>query len=292
MGLVLSRAIIRDLYEREGAAKMLAYVTMAMVVAPMIAPVLGGVVTDLFGWRWIFVVAFLAGVVVLLSVKAGLTETARPGPAVQDMAGMFRAFARLLRSRPFLGYSIQGAFSLSVFFGFLATAPYVMITVLGRPASEYGIYFTLVSGTFMIGNFLAAKLTARVGSERMIVLGSTGSFVSAVTTCGLLLAGIWHPLAIFLPTSVGAFFQGMAMPNSQAAVVSVAPEVAGSASGLAGFIQMAVAAIVAQTVGSIQSGTPYPMTFGMVVCSGVALSAAIWARSSHRLSASRAASVR
>jgi DHA1 family bicyclomycin/chloramphenicol resistance-like MFS transporter len=93
----------------------------------------------------------------------------------------------------------------------------------------------------------------------------------------LVLSGRWSPWALFLPTSLGAFAQGLALPTSQAAFVSVDPQAAGTASGLGGFLQMGIAAVAAQVVGSIQDGTPYPMAVGMVLCAGAALGSALLA---------------
>lgn len=273
-GIVLSRAIVSDLYAREQSATVLAYITMAMVVAPMLAPVLGGFLTDLVGWRAVFLVGAAAGVLILVAVRAELAETAPPAARGHGRRAR-HGFAALLRSPVFLGYALQGAFSMSVFFAFLAAAPYLMVKVMGRPASEYGLMFVLISAAFMVGNFAAARLTPRVGGDRMIILGSLGSLAGALTTLVLVAVGYWTPWAVFLPTSFGAFAQGMAMPNTQAAFVSVDPQAAGAASGLGGFLQMGTAALVAQVVGSIQNGTPYPMAVGMAACAAAALTAAL-----------------
>jgi MFS transporter, DHA1 family, multidrug resistance protein len=273
-GIVLSRAIVRDLYGRERSATVLAYITMAMVAAPMVAPAFGGLLADLSGWRSVFLAGAAVGVLILLAVRAELAETAR-GVGEASPWAHGRSFARLLRSPAFLGYALQGAFSIAVFFCFLAAAPYLMVKVMGRPASEYGLMFVLVSGAFMVGNFAAARLTPRVGSDRMILAGSVGSLAGALLMLGLLLAGSWSPWSVFLPTSLGAFAQGLAVPNTQAAFISVDPQAAGTASGLGGFLQMGTAAVAAQVVGSIQDGTPYPMAIGMTFCAAAALTAAL-----------------
>ena len=273
-GIVLSRAIVRDLYGRERSATVLAYITMAMVAAPMIAPAFGGLLTDLSGWRSVFVAGVAVGVLILLAVRAELAETAQ-GIGEGGSRGSGRSFARLLRSPLFLAYALQGAFSIAVFFCFLAAAPYLMVKVMGRPASEYGLMFVLVSAAFMVGNFAAARLTPRVGSDRMILVGSVGSLAGALLMLALLLAGSWSPWSMFLPTSLGAFAQGLAVPNTQAAFISVDPQAAGTASGLGGFLQMGTAAVAAQVVGSIQDGTPYPMAIGMTFCAAAALTAAL-----------------
>lgn len=273
-GIVLSRAIVRDLFSREDSAQILAYVTMAMVVAPMLAPALGGIVVDLAGWRWIFAGSILLGGAALLATLGSLRET-RVLSTEAANTGMLEAFGYLLRQRAFLGYAMQAAFSMGVFYGFLAAAPYLMIEVYQRPASEYGLLFVMVSGSFMAGNFLAARISRRIGSARMVLVGSAGALAGALLGLGLALLGVWTPLALFLPTAVGAFSQGVSMPNVQAAMVSVAPHLAGSAAGLGGCLQMAGGALAAQIIGSIQNGTPYPVTIGMAICAAGALLAAM-----------------
>lgn len=284
-GIVLTRAIVRDLYSLDRSAAVLAYITMAMVAAPMVAPALGGLLTDTAGWRMVFVVGAALGVVIMAAVHRGLPETSQPqaGSAARNP---FRGFGRLLRSPVFMGYALQGAWSISVFYAFLAAAPFVMMTVMRRPAAEYGLMFILISGSFMVGNFVAGRYSVRLGADRLIILGSLGSLVGALVTLGLMFAGSWTPWALFLPTSFGAFAQGIALPNTQAAFVSVDPQAAGTASGLGGFLQMGIAAVVAQIVGSIQDGTPYPMAIGMTLCAAAALISALVAiRARHRRSA-------
>ncbi len=273
-GLVLSRAIIRDLFSLDRSATVLAYVTMAMVAAPMVAPVLGGLLTDHAGWRAVFLAGAALGVAILAAVLVGLPETARRTEAPPSRNPL-KGFGPLLRSPQFMGYALQGAFSIAVFYAFLAAAPFLMLTVLRRPASEYGLMFVMISGAFMVGNFVAGRYSARFGGDRMVLLGSVGSVCATLTTLALVLSGYWNPWAMFVPTSVGALAQGVSLPNTQAAFVSVFPLAAGTASGLGGFLQMGLAALVAQVVGSIQNGTPYPMAIGMALCAVAALISAL-----------------
>ena len=274
-GMVLSRAIVRDVYDRDQSAVAIAYITMAMVVAPMLAPAIGGILTDLVDWTAVFLLGGALGLVVLVAVLVGLPETLVPNDRPTTARAMLADFRSLLEERAFVGYALQGGFSMAVFFSFLAAAPYVMITVLERPPSEYGLMFILVSACFMAGNYTAARFTHRIGIERMIVAGSIGTLVG----CTLILFAVpltWTtPWALFVPMMVVAFTQGTAMPNSLAAVVSIKPEIAGAASGLAGFVQMGVAAIAAQTIGSIQLGSAYPMAIGMTICAGLMLAGAL-----------------
>lgn len=268
-GMVLGRAIVRDLYDRDRSAQAIAYITMAMVVAPMIAPAVGGVLTDLVGWSSVFLLGGALGVVVLAAVHRGLPETLVPSDRPTTLGAMLGDFKLLLSEQAFIGYALQGGFSMAVFFSFLSAAPYVMITMLERPSAEYGMMFIIVSAAFMTGNFTTARLTRRIGIDRMIILGSIGTLVGT----SLILLGVplirTTPFALFLPMMVVAFFQGMAMPNSLAAVVSIKPEIAGAASGLAGFLQMSLAAVFAQLIGSIQIGSAYPMAIGMTACAAL-----------------------
>lgn len=276
-GMVLARAVVQDLYGRERAASVLAYLTMAMVVAPMIAPALGGVLTDHLGWRANFAAGAVVGLAALALGWQVLIETHAGRGMSIGPAAIVRSFANLLRNRAFTGYAFQGAFSLSLFFAFLAGAPFVMIEVMGRGATEYGLWFISISAAFMVGNFLAARVSGRVGLDRMIVIGAALALAGVLGALVLTLVLPWAPAALFLPMAFTAFAQGIAIPNGQAGAVAAAPEIAGAASGLAGFLQMAMAAVAAQLVGMIQDGTPYPTLAAMLVCAAGALLAITWA---------------
>ena len=215
----------------------------------------------------------LIGLAIGVLVLVRLTETHTEREREFGFGGMLRGFGCLLARPIFCGYAFNAAFSLSVFFAFISGAPYVMVDILHRPASEYGFYFILTAIGFMSGSFVAARISEGMGIDRMILAGSTLSLVTVAGTAGLLAAGLWHPLTLFGPASVAAFATGLSMPNAQAGAISVNPKAAGTASGLLGFIQMAVGAGVAQTVGTIHDGTPYPMIAVMLVCAGLGVAA-------------------
>jgi DHA1 family bicyclomycin/chloramphenicol resistance-like MFS transporter len=278
-GFVLARAIVRDLYGRDKSAEMIAYLTVAMVVVPMVSPAVGGFLTDQLGWRAIFVVGTLIGAGTLVAVIVRLTETARMAPG---STGMLRGMRLLVAMPAFQGYALLGAFSMSLFFAFLAGAPFVVVQVLGRPATEYGLMFVLVSGAFMVGNLIAARVSARVGLDRMILIGAAlivagmVGEILAILTLGLGL------LTLFLPMTVIAFAQGLAMPNIQAGAVSVAPQLAGAASGLSGFLQMTMAAVFAQVVGVLQDGTVWPTLLAMLLCAAGLMASVLYVMAASR----------
>jgi len=128
-----------------------------------------------------------------------------------------------------------------------------------------------VSIGYMAGNFTAARVTRRVGLDRMILIGSVLALVGVGVAIGLLAALPWAPALLFVPMMLSSLSNGFAMPNAQAGAISVDPTLAGTASGVAGFTQLACAALVSQAVGMLQDGTPYPMLGFMFGCATLSL---------------------
>jgi DHA1 family bicyclomycin/chloramphenicol resistance-like MFS transporter len=270
-GMVIARAIVRDLYAREQAASMIAYLTMAMVVAPMLAPSIGALLLDLFEWHAIFVALTGVGLLLIWRAQRRLAETRAGGSGGAGWSALLSGTAALMRSTAFIAYVLQSTFAISVFFAFVAGAPYYMIDILHRPATEYGLWFIVVSLGFMAGNFITARLGRRIGLDRLVLLGSWLVLLGIVLAAGLTLGGLWTPIALFCPMMLATFGNGLSIPNAQAGAVSVDPLLAGTASGLSGFTQMLVAALVSQAVGMLQNGTPYPMLGFMVGCAAISL---------------------
>ena len=270
-GMVLARAIVRDVYSRDEAASVLAYLTMAMVVAPMLAPTIGAVLIDNFDWRAIFVVMTFVGIILCWQIWSHLEETHTSEAMAGLWSGLGKGGLSLLRHPSFLAYTLQSSFAISTFFAFIAGAPYFMIDSLGRSATEYGLLFMAVSGSFMAGNFTTARLGKRFGIDSLIRTGNVIALGGAILALTLMIAGYWSPFALFGPMMLVAFGNGLSIANSQAGAVSVQPALAGTASGIAGFVQMFTAALVSQAVGMLQNGTPYPMVGFMALCAALSL---------------------
>ncbi|MEO1092731.1 MAG: multidrug effflux MFS transporter [Pseudomonadota bacterium] len=265
-GLVLARTIVRDLFDRSRAAEMIAWLTVGMVVIPMISPAIGGLLVDFSSWRANFLVPAVVGVGLLLLAWRSLPETRPEATAEVSTAAFLAGTRRLIANRAFLGFSLHGTGSFSAFFAFLAGAPYVVQEVMGEPATAYGLWFIAVAFGFMMGNLTAARLSAWFGLERMVVAGTVLTLAGIVVTLTLMLNEPWVPAVLFLPAMVTTYGQGLAMPNTQAGALSVDPSLAGTASGVSGFAQMAVASVIAQAVGMMQNGTPFPMLLVMLGC--------------------------
>jgi MFS transporter, DHA1 family, multidrug resistance protein len=264
-GLVLARAIARDLYGAERAARVIAQLTLVMVLAPMIAPGIGGVISDLAGWRPIFVVVAAAGVMVMVAAIRLIAETHGGRGSVDPPLDMLRGFGMLLRSRRFCLLAAYPAFSSMVFFAFISGAPYLMVDVLQRPATEYGLYFILIAGGFMLGNFITVRIGERVGLLPMMVIGMTIAVAGVASCAALVYFGQLSPLTLFLPIMVAQVGQGLGMPNAQAAAINVMPHRAGTASAMVGFAQMTFAAAASQTVAVLLRETAWPLIILMMI---------------------------
>ena len=169
-GIVLSRAMIRDVYDREAAARGLALVMMAMTLAPAISPALGAYLAELFGWRAVFAVLGGLGGAVLVATVIRLGETNRQRVRL-DLAGMAGANLALLRSPAFVGFAVCGACTSASWFTFIASAPHILAEALRRPPSTYGLMILLPMATYMLGNAAAARFAPRFGSLQLLLAG-------------------------------------------------------------------------------------------------------------------------
>jgi DHA1 family bicyclomycin/chloramphenicol resistance-like MFS transporter len=282
-GMVLGRAIVRDLYARDRAASVIAYVTMAMVVAPMLAPLFGGFLDDWLGWRATFWFVALYGSVVVVLCFLLLGETHRIRLPIPGPAGMLSSYTQLLRTPLFLGYALGITFASASFFAFLAGAPYVMIEIMGRPPSEYGLYFMMGGAGYMSGNFISGRVSTRFGVERMFTAGAVITLFGALTMLVGALAGVLTPLALFGPMMISAIGNGLSLPNGFAGAVSVDPRITGAASGLAGFMQMGLGASASFLVGYVLTDSQLPLALVMTASSALAVVAAVMIRRAHRI---------
>jgi len=263
-GIVLSRAIVRDMFEREKAASVLGYVTMAWVLAPMVAPAIGGLLDQVAGFRASFILLAVLGAITLAAAWATLHETnhnrRRDEPLWRPLD-----FVRLIAARRFRGYALTLAHASAVFFVFLAVAPFLTVNVMGRSPIEYGFWFMVVSLGYMAGNFLSGRYSERVGNDQMIRFGNWLTFAGAAASLIAGLAGQLTPVTLFLPMLFCAMGNGLTIPNGMIGAISVDSALIGTAAGFAGFLQMGLGAIVSQGVGSAQDSYPTLGLWAMAV---------------------------
>jgi len=270
-GLVLSRAIVRDMVPTNEAASMIGYVTMGMSVVPMIAPTLGGVLDSMFGWQASFVALLVVGAGVLALVWHDLGETS-PGKA-SSIGAQFRSWRELLRSRRFWGYPLTATFSSGVFFSFLGGAPFVGSIIFALTPAQLGLYFFTMAAGYMLGNYLSGRYARRFGITPMMFSGNIVNVVGIAAAMLLVVLAVDHPFAFFGPLSLIGIGNGLTLPSANAGMVSVRPHLAGSASGLGGAITLgggAALAVVASSVLTSESGT-MPLLAVMAVAVTLAL---------------------
>jgi DHA1 family bicyclomycin/chloramphenicol resistance-like MFS transporter len=255
---------------------MLGYVTMGLAVAPMIAPLIGGVSQQLFGWTAIFWLMAALGVMCLGVTWAFVPETnLRPVPEL-SLRSLLADFRTLLRLPDFLLFTACSSLTSGVFFAFLGGTPYVAERILGLQPSTYGLWFAVIPLGYATGNFLAGRFTERFGVARMILAGSLLALLG-VLLLPLLFASFAGPAALFLPMTITTLGNGLALPSSVAGAISVRPEIAGTASGLSGAAQIAAGAIMSAAGGAALAigNSPMPMFVLMAVAALLALATAV-----------------
>src|SRR5690606_34881070 len=220
VGLVLARAIVRDVYDARDAASIIATLAMVMVVMPMMSPLIGGELLVRFDWHSIFYLVAAISLLMMLAMYRLLPETLRNPQPFTGVVSMLKGFVTLFRSRVFTCYAVNSAFISVVFFTFISAAPEVMITVLKHPPNEYGYYFIMIPAAFMVGSYIARGLSSRLGITRMIMLGSAIGLAGIVTALVLHLAGLMHPLGLFVPVAMTTFGNGLSLPNAQAGAIN------------------------------------------------------------------------
>lgn len=269
-GLTLGRTMIRDQYEQSTAASMIGYVTMAMVIAPMVSPLLGATIDETFGWRAILGFCAVLGVLSFSLAWAILPET-RPASLVAATARQVigRTLSLVVNVR-YMGYWGASAFCSALFFGFLGTAPHLMIDVLGYSKSQYGWYFMSLSLGYMIGNFVSARLARRVGIDRLVYWGNVAGLVGSAAIFVPALMGILHPLTLFGPAMIMSFGNGLVLPNAIAGGIGVDPRAAGAGSGLMGFGQVGVGAVLSFVAAAYSKESALPLASMMMVCAVIA----------------------
>ncbi len=242
VAMVLSRAVVRDLYDQDKSASMIGYVTMGMAIVPMISPAIGGLLDEFFGWKSNFWVFFLLGALSLWLVWADLGETA--ASSGKTLGQQFREYPELFLSPRFWGYSLAAAFCSGAFFAYLGGAPFVGSQVFGMSPAELGFFFGAPAVGYFGGNWFTGRYATRFGINPMIFWGCVTNALGTFLSLGLILMGQGTMLSFFgLMTLVG-IGNGLVIPNATAGMLSVRPHLAGTASGLGGAIMIGGGAVL------------------------------------------------
>jgi len=266
-GQVISRAVVRDLFEPREAVQVYSLLVLVMGVSPVLAPLLGGQILQWFPWRAIFWVLASLGAMGLAGGLLRLKETHRGERKPLILGRVMRTYSDLLRDRAFVGYVLTGGLAMAGMFAYIVGSPYVFIEHFHVTTEGFGLFF----GINALGLVLAAQLNARLvrhfSSDAIIRKVLAVQVISGV----LLLAGVWTgflqlsgvaTLLFVYVASVGCLF-----PNITAMAMAPHGAIAGSASALIGVIQFALAAGSASLVGTTRSGAALPVAVLIGICS-------------------------
>ncbi|WP_085706490.1 multidrug effflux MFS transporter [Pseudomonas sp. B8(2017)] len=277
-GMVLSRAIVSDKCDPVASAKVFSQLMLVMGLAPILAPMLGGVLVNVAGWQSIFLALSLFSAGCLLAVSLGLPESLPEHIPRQPLSGALRQYLRLLADRVFVGHALTGGIAIAGMFAYIAGSPFVFIKLYGVPAEHYGWLF----GTNAAGFILVAQVNARLLAKRgpaFLLARAVWVYLAA----GLALLGVaalrptqlW-PLLVPLFVCISSL--GCIIPNASACAMSGQGARAGSASALMGCLQFSVAAGAAALVGLLHDGSAVPMALVISLCGALVVSVALLTR--------------
>jgi MFS transporter, DHA1 family, multidrug resistance protein len=265
----LARAVVRDVAPKDEAASLIGYIAMAMVVSPMVAPLVGGFIDAHLGWRAIFLAMMALALPVGVAAFWLLHETAPRGHK-GSLVDVFRGLPTLARNRFFVGYTLSLAFTTGTFFLFIGGAPYVVVEAMGQSPAVYGAFFIANGVGYMLGNFISGRFGRRLGSERLMAVGTGLSVISVVIELPFVLLDAWNPATLFVPLALNAVGNGLTIPGGMASALSVRPDLAGTAAGLAGATQLGFGALASMIVGHTVPLWPASLVYLML---GAALGA-------------------
>jgi DHA1 family bicyclomycin/chloramphenicol resistance-like MFS transporter len=275
-GPVVARAVIRDLYDRDRAARVFSYMSMAQSLNPMLAPIVGGYVHETFGWRAIFFVLTGLGALFVALMAVGVRETnVRCDPTALRPGHLWRNLSVLLTDRSYLGYVLVNALMFGGQFAFISGSAFVLIDVLGVRPGAFGLCFGGVALGILTGTFLSGRFGGRFGLDRTILGGTTVGAIAGLTLAALSWSGVLTVPAVIAPMYVFAVGLGLTLPNGMAGAVGPFPRMAGLAAAVAGFLQLTGSAIYSVAVGRFYDGTSRPMTTAIALA-GVAALACFW----------------
>jgi MFS transporter, DHA1 family, multidrug resistance protein len=273
-GIVIARAVVRDLYDGVEMARFFSTLMLISGAAPIIAPVIGAQVLRFTDWRGVFVVLALVGVALTLVVLKWLPETLAPERRHSGgVTAALRTMRGLLADRVFLGYTLTGGLSFAVLFAYISASPFVIQELHGASPQVYSLLFGLNSiGLVVVGQFNGRVLVGRVRLDKVLATGLT---VMALAACALLVmtSGVLGRTGLF-GISAGLFVlmsaMGLIMPNTNALALMRTPHAAGSASALIGTASFLIGAAASPLVGIAGETTALPMAVVQLTCAAAA----------------------
>ncbi len=273
-GPVLGRAAIRDIYTPRESARIMALLASIMALAPAIAPTLGGLMLNSLGWHAIFLVLAGYALVVTLVVAVGIPEPLAPQHRQPlKLCSLLANYRHIGTDKSFIGYALTNALIFSALFAFLSGSSFVLIGFLGVAVEYFGLLFAFIVAGYILGNLSAMALGRRLLPDQVMLRGLLLAVAGGSLMAALALAEVFSVWAVVLPQGLVMVGVGMALPQTMAGALANFPRMAGSASALFGFVQMAVAASLGALVGQFDTGTSLVMALVIAAATVSALAA-------------------
>lgn len=271
-GIIVARAVIRDLFDRESAARLFALMMGIHGIMPTIAPFVSGWVTQEYGWRAVFWVMAGFAFFTLVCVLFGLSETnrTRTRNAVQPSV-LFRNYREILRNRAFRYYATCACFMYGALMAYFAGAPVGLIQYLGLTPVEFGIAMAVPMVFYMTAQIGVARIASGIGMDRMIRVGVIIAMIAGIGMLVFVTSGMINVYTLMGPVVLVLTSLAFISPGTTAGAMSPFAHMAGAASSLLGFIQFVAAATTTALIGLFNDGTPYPMAVTICVCTVCAM---------------------
>lgn len=266
-GMVIPRAIVRDLHTGHDATRLMSLLMLTVSISPILAPLTGSFVIVAFGWRGVFAVLTVAAVLALLLAATQLKESRPPEHRGESSwLSAFSAYGLLLRDREFTGLVLVGALGVSSFFVYLGSASFVLINYYGLSPKLFSLCFALNAASFFGFSQLTGMLTQKFGLPRVIRVAACGFALTMLTLAVLFAMGVNSLIALMAPLFIGYGFLGLVIPTSAVLALELHGAIAGTASALMGSLQMIIGSAIMALAGLFANGTPKPMAFGIAAC--------------------------
>jgi len=263
-GIVLTRAIVRDIYSGAHAGRELSVIGSVMALAPVLAPVIGGLIQTVFGWRVTFLALVGAGFAGAAVVWALLPETLNNRAAEPvSLPSMLRSYRIVGRNPAYLAYLSITSASYAGLFAWISGSAFVLQDLYGLAPFDFGVAFALGSIGYMAGSAIAARLVIRLGLDGVLGLGGCACAAGGLALVAAVAFGLTSSMSLVLPMAIYLAGLGMVLPQGIAGAMTPFPERAGAASSLFGFLQQTAAALCGAAVGWFLGQSAWPLALGV-----------------------------
>lgn len=266
-GMVISRAVVRDLHTGIEAARMMSLLMLVFSISPILAPLTGSIVIGLADWRAVFWVVTVAAVLGIVMIATLLPETRPAALRVESGVGSaLSAYRLLFADGNFLALTFIGGFGIASFFVYLANSPFVLIDHYGLTPTLYSVFFSINAVSFFAVSQMTGRLAERFGLTRVVRVAVAGYFVAIAVLFASFTLGVDRLDVLAVMMFIASGFLGLVIPSTAVLALEEHGEIAGTASALMGTLHFAAGAGAVALVGLVVDGTAFPMVVGIAAC--------------------------